>query len=91
MIVQLLVENASKHGISGIKEGGTITLKTTTKDDMLLIEVANTGKLSISKDSTQLGLKNIRQRLRLLYGDKATFALEETNGEVIAKVKIPLL
>lgn len=90
MIVQLLVENGAKHGISNLKEGGTITLKAQILGSELCIEVKNTGKLQIAKESTQLGLKNIRQRLRLLYADKATFSLNEVEGEVVANIKIPL-
>ncbi|MDT0607909.1 sensor histidine kinase [Croceitalea rosinachiae] len=91
MIIQLLVENAAKHGISNLKDGGKINLKVDKDDTELQIQVSNTGKLYISKDSTQLGLKNIRQRLKLLYGDSAQFKLEEIANEVVANIKIPLL
>jgi len=90
MIIQLLVENAAKHGIANLKEGGTITLRVNKKQEMLSITVSNTGKLRMAKNSTQLGLKNIRQRLRLLYAEKASFFLEEREGEVVANIKIPL-
>ena len=90
MIIQLLVENAAKHGIANLKEGGAISLKTKHLGEQLLIEVSNTGNLKIDKNSTQLGLNNIRQRLRLLYLDKAKFSLEEENGEVLASIQIPL-
>ncbi|MDB4292369.1 histidine kinase [Maribacter sp.] len=90
MIIQLLVENAAKHGIANLKAGGTIKLKTEKKGGELVITVTNTGKLKIAKDSTGLGLKNIRQRLGLLYGDRASFALEEVQDEVVATIKIPL-
>lgn len=88
MIIQLLVENSVKHGIANLKDGGTITLTTQTINKELLITVSNSGKLQISKDSTQLGLKNIKQRLRLMYGKKASFSLKELNGEVVAQIKI---
>jgi len=91
MIIQLLVENAAKHGISNLKEGGTIKLCTDMVDDHLEIFVHNSGKLQIDSKSTQLGLKNIKQRLRLLYGNAATFSLEEMNDNVVASIKIPLL
>jgi hypothetical protein len=91
MIVQLLVENAAKHGISKLKDGGRIVVTTMVVDNTLFISVRNSGKLSISKDSTQLGLKNIKQRLRLLYGDKASFTMEEAEGEVVAHIKISLI
>ncbi|MGP1991081.1 sensor histidine kinase [Zobellia laminariae] len=90
MIIQLLIENAAKHGIANLKEGGTIALKVVKDNENLFITGANTGKLKIANDSTQLGLKNIRQRLRLLYGQKASFSLEEIEGEVVASIKIPL-
>src|SRR5690606_25413397 len=70
MIIQLLVENAVKHGISNIKYGGKIILTIYDKNKELFIQVSNTGKLRIDKNSTQLGIKNIKQRLQLLYGDK---------------------
>lgn len=90
MIIQLLVENAAKHGISKLKQGGNITLKTIVTENELLIKVSNTGTLSIDKESTKLGLKNIQQRLRLLYGKNALFSLEEINEEVVANIKIPI-
>ncbi|MEO9512002.1 MAG: histidine kinase [Flavobacteriaceae bacterium] len=89
MIIQLLIENAMKHGISNLKKGGRIILSI-KKDNGLVIEVRNTGKLQIANNSTQLGLKNIKQRLKLLYTDKASFNLTEIGSEVVATIKIPL-
>lgn len=91
MIIQLLVENAAKHGISKLREGGKIILHIHKNGDELQILVTNTGKLHLSKGSTHLGLHNIKQRLNLLYGDKASFDLKEKGGEVIASIKIPLI
>lgn len=91
MVIQLLVENGVKHGLGNLKEGGRIHLSVTKKDQDLHIEVRNTGKLQIAKDSTQLGLKNIRQRLKLLYGNKAQFELKEESDEVVARIDIPVL
>ncbi|WP_350287140.1 histidine kinase [uncultured Croceitalea sp.] len=90
MIIQLLVENAAKHGISNLKDGGKISLNIDKHAKVLSIKVVNTGKLRITKGSTQVGLKNIKQRLKLLYGDKATFKLKEANDEVLAEIKIPM-
>jgi LytS/YehU family sensor histidine kinase len=90
MVIQLLVENAAKHGIANLKNGGRIVLTIKRADENLVIEVRNTGKLKISKDSTQLGLKNIKQRLKLLYADNASFNLEEISDEVVANIKIPM-
>ncbi len=90
MIIQLLVENATKHGISNLKDGGRIVLEAKQEDRLIKIKVKNTGRLRIQKNTTQLGLKNIKQRLKLLYADKASFSLQEIDGEVVADIKIPL-
>ncbi len=90
MIVQMLIENAIKHGISNLKEGGMVSLVTKLKDGQLLIEVSNTGVLKEGEGSTQLGLKNIKQRLKLLYGAAATFNLNENENKVVALIKIPI-
>jgi LytS/YehU family sensor histidine kinase len=90
MVVQLLVENAVKHGISNRIGGGEIRLKTELLNGELLIEVANTGTFQVGGDSTQVGLNNIRQRLKLLYGPGAFFRLYQNGAEVVAEIKIPL-
>lgn len=89
MIVQMLIENAVKHGVSELKKGGVIKLNTKVEDDNLCIEVINSGRLSDKNSSTKIGLKNIEQRLSLLYGEKAHFSLNEVDDEVVAKIKIP--
>jgi len=90
MVIQMLVENAIKHGISNIKEGGTVRLSIKTGIDQLHIEVVNSGTFQKSENSTQLGLKNIKKRLELLYGTDATFTLKEIENQVVATIKIPL-
>ncbi len=90
MLIQLLIENAAKHGIANLKDGGEIRLEIQKYPQEMLIRVTNTGKLKISKGSTQLGLRNIRQRLKLLHGDNATFSLNEVGNEVAAEIHIPI-
>ena len=89
MIIQLLIENAIKHGISPLKKGGTVKLKVHRIPEGLSIEVSNTGTLVIAEGSTRMGLENIKKRLMLLYGANASFSLKELNGEVIAGILIP--
>ncbi|KPM32503.1 Signal transduction histidine kinase, LytS [Croceitalea dokdonensis DOKDO 023] len=92
MVIQLLVENAAKHGISKLKEGGVIRLQITKSAQTMSILVSNTGKLLMAKDTTQLGLANIRKRLSLLYGPKAVFKLEEIADHTVgASIQIPLI
>ena len=91
MIIQMLIENALKHGISNLKNGGIVKLSTIVKDSQLQIEVANSGTLHKSKSSTQLGLQNIKKRLELLYGQDASFTLKEIEDQVVATIKMPLV
>ena len=91
MIIQMLIENAIKHGISNLKHGGTIQLITRVTNKQLYIEVTNSGTLKNKSNSTQVGLENIKQRLYLLYGNTATFTLSESNNQVIAIIKIPII
>jgi len=90
MIIQMLIENALKHGISNLKNGGLVNLSTHIKDTQLQLEVTNSGSLQTSKNSTQLGIKNIQKRLKLLYGEAAIFNLKEIENKVVATIKIPL-
>lgn len=89
MIIQILVENATKHGISNLKEGGIIHVFAGDDQDKFIIRVRNTGKLAFAQNSTKLGLQNIKKRLELMYGSNASFSLQELNNEVIAEIKIP--
>jgi len=90
MIIQMLVENAIKHGISSLKTGGVLSLSSHITGEVLEIEVANPGSLKEAKNTTRLGLENIKRRLQLLYGESATFNLKEEDDKVIAIVNIPL-
>ena len=90
MIIQLLIENALRHGVATLKKGGEIILSTKIEDFFLKITVSNTGKLEISENTTKLGIKNIEERLNLLYGKEAAFSLNEKDNFVIAKILIPI-
>ncbi|MFV8354770.1 sensor histidine kinase [Flavobacterium sp. XS1P32] len=90
MIIQMLIENAIKHGISQLKHGGILLLKIKKENTDLHIQVNNTGQLSQQKGTTQLGLKNIQRRLQLIYGESATFSLSEVENEVIATITLPI-
>ena len=52
--------------------------------------MTNPGRLGTSSDSTGTGLKNLRDRLQLLYGDAAWFAIGDEDGDrVVAEVSLP--
>jgi LytS/YehU family sensor histidine kinase len=86
MILQPLVENAIKHGIAPLEEGGRVTLQIQKKKDAVLFRVADTGAgLSSTGPPAPaggIGLKNIDARLRRMYGDSAglTIGPPSTSG-----------
>lgn len=82
MILQTLVENAVKHGISMVPGGGVVGLDAQLRDGRLKVVVSNTGKFTPSADNSGFGLQNAAERLRLLYGDRASLTItEELRGE----------
>jgi LytS/YehU family sensor histidine kinase len=91
MLVQTLVENAIKHGIAPLPAGGELTLRAGLDNGCLVVEIENPGRLGGHKgDMPPLGLNNIRERLRLLYGGRASLELENRDGgRVAATVRIP--
>lgn len=103
MLLQTLVENAVKYGISQRADGGEIAIIARSEPGRLRLQVTNPGELaSISAvipvgvsgrkaASTGLGLKNAAERLRLLFGEHATLQLRaESPSLVVAEAVIPL-
>lgn len=83
--LQMMIENAIKHGISHLKEGGVVTVKAYKNDNEVCIEVQNSGNLRKVVD-LGVGIQNVKQRLNLLYGNEAVFSLKEHDGKVYAKM-----
>lgn len=95
LMIQTLVENGIKHGISKLKDGGLIQIKTKVENDRLKIHIRNSGHFQLNgakKTSGGMGLENTRQRLKLIYGDEASFRiLTESNTFVLTEIVIPHL
>jgi LytS/YehU family sensor histidine kinase len=91
MLLQTLVENAVKHGIARLPAGGEVTVRAAIESGGLAIEVENTGRLPPPDAAgAGLGLKIARDRLRLMYADRAKLELaEREGGTVAATVTIP--
>lgn len=92
LMVQTLVENAIKHGISRLKEGGIVSIQTKVHESVLNIKIRNNGQLIMNKlnGSKGFGIENTKQRLKLLYGNKASFnILNEDEKTVLSEVTIP--
>jgi len=94
LMIQTLVENGVKHGISKLTEGGMIEVKTKVIDDELKIQIRNSGHYHINgvKKAKGVGLANTIQRLKLLYGDAAYFRIvNEKDNFVLTEIKLPHL
>ena len=91
LIVQPLVENAVKHGISGLLEGGTVTLDVRSSGDILRIRITNPYDPEYQPAKRNgIGLRNIRQRLEARYGDRARLELEPQEGNIYrAELRLP--
>lgn len=95
MMMQTLVENGIKHGISKLKKGGELQLKTQVVNNNLKIEIRNSGQyiLKTGEDNQGgLGIKNTLKRLRLIFGKEAVFEINnESDKYVLTKLTIPLI
>ncbi len=83
--IQMMVENAVKHGISSLKEGGEVIIKIARTEEGFCIQVSNSGELGGS-NSNGVGVQNIKKRLQLQYGESATFVLKQEAKMVIAQL-----
>jgi hypothetical protein len=86
-----LVENAITHGFATPGTLLRITVRARREGRQLIIEVVNSGALGTDRaDGSGIGLRNIRERLAHLYGDRSSVIVEEAQGEVVARIRIPL-
>lgn len=102
LILQPIVENAVEHDIVE-NRGGRLTLRAYIREQNVVLEVEHDGTMSqedkesisrlLSEESGtkgQVGLKNVFQRLRLLYGDKGSLSIEEgSEGIILARIMFP--
>ena len=84
MILQPLVENSIKHGLSPKVDGGSIYLRSRVVDGKLVIEIEDDGvgmgQSSSDAGSTGIGLANVQERLNVLYGDTASMEMDSKGG-----------
>jgi two-component system, LytTR family, sensor kinase len=92
MILQTLVENAIKHGISNLTEGGMITIRTDVlKNRKLQIEISNSGTYNPNATpQSGYGIKNTRDRLAHVFGEEAGFSIFNEKFFVKTQIIIPL-
>lgn len=91
MMLQTLVENAIKHGISRQVDGGKVRIVSDFRDEYHELVILNTGVLNGNRDSDGFGLASTKNRLQLLFGQKANFDIREVNDNTVeARVLIPV-
>ena len=89
-MVLTLAENAIKHGITQLPEGGGIWIQSKLRGKNLTLEVINSGQLKATF-KLGIGLQNLQVRLRSLFSDKATFYLDAaSDAKVIARITYPI-
>ncbi|WP_426801385.1 sensor histidine kinase [Xanthomonas campestris] len=92
MMLQTLVENAIKHGLEAKPGGGTVWILARRHDDHATLTVADDGQgFNLHSQGTGIGLKNLRERLQLIYAGKASFAIVSNfPSGVAATITLPL-
>ncbi len=93
LMLQTLVENALKHGLLRTGGRGVLRLVAKSDDDAVWLRVRSPGTLDVEADATAslgIGLENVRERLRLLFGPEASLCLRAPQlGIIEAIVRIP--
>jgi two-component system sensor histidine kinase AlgZ len=92
LIVQPLLENAIYHGIEPLDGGGTVEVRGLRENGDLVISVSNPVRADgrrTARDGNHLAMENIRQRLRLAYGERGRGEVEETPGRYTVTLRFP--
>ncbi|SFV07133.1 sensor histidine kinase [Pseudoduganella namucuonensis] len=93
MLLQPLVENAIAHGLEPKVAGGHVAVSAQLRDGVLVLAVRDDGRgpdAGPGKKGTNLGLSNIRERLRAMYGERAALTLEAAAPEgAVARITLP--
>jgi two-component system sensor histidine kinase AlgZ len=91
LLLQPLVENAVTHGIAHLLDGGVVRIDASRGTATLTISVANPSDADRPAGrGTGLGLRNVRERLRSLYGTDAILRTQEADGRFTVRLELPL-
>lgn len=90
LLLQTLVENAIKHGISKLAKGGAIDIVSKSDDQCMEIIITNDGKYEENQiTDSGFGLKNSNERLKYLFGNSSSITIKNENNRVVTCVIIP--
>lgn len=88
LMVQTIVENGIKHGISKSIDGGTIRVISAKTENGLEITISSSGKLNVDPEKSGIGISNSKKRLEILFGNKAFFDIYQDGDNVVVKINI---
>jgi sensor histidine kinase YesM len=80
LLLQPLVENAIRHGLEPKVEGGEVTMRARREGGKVVVEIADSGVGFAPTTRGGVGLTNLRERLRLLFGDSASLEISDAPG-----------
>jgi two-component system LytT family sensor kinase len=97
ILLQPLIENSIKHGLEPRIDGGTVTLRSRLEGDRVFIEVADDGvgmgnrpASALHRGGAGIGMKNVQERLEVLYGAQAHFNVVSNPGRgTLVSIEIP--
>ncbi|HKR77933.1 MAG TPA: histidine kinase [Rhodanobacter sp.] len=90
LLLQPLVENAVRHGIQPLREGGAVTLRGGRQGDAVMIEIANPLPPSPARGGNGHGLDNVRRRVAFRYGPRAAVQAGPQDGRYVVSLRLPL-
>jgi LytS/YehU family sensor histidine kinase len=92
MLLQTVVENGIKHGIAELPAGGVLRIRGELRDGALLLDVENPRPVAAPRDASEgIGLRNAAERLRLLFGGRASLDVDLSQQALAAtRIRIPV-
>jgi sensor histidine kinase YesM len=91
LLLQPLVENAVRHGIANLLEGGIIQIRSQKKGERLSVAIENPVDTDASaKGGKGIGLENVRGRLAMLYGSEARLIVQRNGGSFQVEISLPI-
>ena len=97
ILLQPLIENSIKHGLEPRLQGGTVTLRSRLEGERVTIEVEDDGvgvgnkpASALPRTGAGIGMKNVQERLEVLYGNQARFTVVSSPGRgTLVSIEIP--
>ena len=97
ILLQPLIENSIKHGLEPRIQGGTVTIRSRMEGNNVIVEVEDDGvgiavkpPSALSREGNGIGMKNVQERLEVLYGARARFTVVSRPGRgTLVSIEIP--